>query len=373
MGPSGASILIAAYSARLLAGAARRAGYAPLVADLFGDDDTRAMAARTARVPGSLSRPPGDAVWLRAFARLSDGAHPVGLVYGGGLEARPSLLAAVSERHTLLGNPAPVVQRLKDPRRLAALCRDCDVPHPEIRLDIGADASDWLEKRAGGSGGSHIRPARPGRVRAPRYLQRRVGGEPVSALFLADGRGRSLVLGFTAQWAAPVPDEPYTWGGAVRPAVVPPALLAAMTQAVQRLAAATLLVGLNGADFLARPDGFDLLEINPRPGASLDLFLDGGGALFRAHVEACRDGRLPAKAPELRGAAAVAVAYARRTVCVPDGFTWPDWASDRQRPGLPVTGGAPLCTVRADADNPEAARALASERAGAILAMIGGA
>ena len=48
---------------------------------------------------------------------------------------------------------------------------------------------EWLEKRSGGAGGSHVQPATPGRApRRGRYYQRHAGGRSVSALFLADGR-----------------------------------------------------------------------------------------------------------------------------------------------------------------------------------------
>ncbi len=98
-------MLIAAQSGRALAAAARRAGYAPLVADLFEDDDTRALAARTARLPGSVGRAPGRAALLRTLGQLSAGSRPIGIA-GTGFETRPDLLDAVSERYPLLGNGA---------------------------------------------------------------------------------------------------------------------------------------------------------------------------------------------------------------------------------------------------------------------------
>jgi len=314
------------------------------------------------RLPKRLSAP----AFRHALDCLSEGTAPVGLVYGSLLESRPDLLDAAAAAHAVLGNSADTVRRLKDPFAFAALCQNCAVPHPEVATAPGV--GEWLEKRAGGVGGGHVRPARPGWVRPPRYVQRQVPGEPVSALFLADGR-RALVLGFSAQWAAPAPGQPFRWGGATRPAALAPALAAAMRAAVGRVAAAASLVGLNGADFLVREDGFDLLETNPRPGASLDVFESGAPkrrALFHLHVDACR-GQLPTRPPRFPGAAASAVAYACRTMALPVGFAWPDWTADRQRAGRLVTENEPLCTVLAEADNAEAARALATERVGIIL------
>ncbi len=364
-------MLIAAQSGRALAAAARRAGYAPLVADLFEDDDTRALAARTVRLPGGLARAPGRAALLRALDRLSKGVQPIGLAYGSGFDARPDLLDALAESYPLLGNHGETVRRLADPHAFAALCHGCAVPHPRIAMRPPKDASEgeWLEKHAGGAGGTHVRPAQSGRMRLPRYVQCRAEGHAVSALFLADGHGHALVLGFSAQWAAPTPGQPYRYGGAARPARLDATIAAVMEAAVHRLAAAAGLVGLNAADFLVRADGFDLLEINPRPGASLDVFMDGHGLLFRWHVEACREGRLPVRPPRFASAAASAVAYARRAVSLRQDFAWPDWAADRQRPGRPVPEAGPLCTVLAEAASTEAARALAMARVGIILGM----
>jgi predicted ATP-grasp superfamily ATP-dependent carboligase len=356
-----APVLIAALSGRALAAAARRAGYAPLVADLFGDRDTEALAARAERVPGSLARGLRGPALLAALGRLAAGCAPIGLVYGSGFERRPTLLGALA-RHRLLGNTPETVARLKDPFAFAELCRANAVPHPPVARQAGP--GEWLEKRAGGAGGGHVRPARRRTVRPPRYLQRKTAGRPVSALFLGDGRA-SRVLGFSEQWPAPTPGQPYRYGGAVRPAATAPHTVA-LEEAAARLTRAAGLVGLNSADFLLRDDGFDLLEINPRPGATLDLFAELA-ELFAWHLDACR-GRLPAQVPVLSAAAGAAVVYAPRAFVLTDAFVWPDWTADRQPPG-PVAAAAPLCTVLARAESAPAARAQLQRRTAQILAL----
>jgi predicted ATP-grasp superfamily ATP-dependent carboligase len=361
--------LITALSGRALAAAARRAGYQPLVADLFGDLDTQAIAAASVRVPGNLSAGPARKPLLDALDRLADGRAPMGLVYGSGFERRTSLLRAFAQRHTLLGNPPDVVGRTANPIVFAELCRRVHVPHPEIR-DTAAPDGDWLEKRAGGAGGGHIRVATRGR--APRhghYLQRRVAGRPISALFLADGR-RSLVLGFSEQWADPAPGRPFRYGGAVQPAALAAAEASGMAEAIERLIPLIGLVGLNSADFLARGGEFDLLEINPRPGATLDVYSDLEGALFHLHVQACR-GWLPDVPPPFATAAAAAIVYVPRACTLPEGFVWPDWIADRQPSGIMVPAEGPLCTVHARTENAATARMLVRERSTAMLRLTG--
>jgi uncharacterized protein len=362
------SVLIAAISGRALAASARRGGYVPLVADFFGDEDTRALAERHVRLDTSIARGMIADELFDALETLASAQRPVGTVCGTGFEDRPELLARVGERWGLLGNSADTVARIKDPLAFAALCGECGIPHPQTALRPPADPRGWLAKRRGGAGGTHITPVTAPIGNDAEYFQRRVDGTPVSAMILADGR-RGMVLGFSAQWSAPSPSHPFRYGGAVRPAVLAPGLAEAMTAAVERLITAEPLVGLNSADFLVDDDGFWLLEINPRPGATLDIFEPADGSLFALHVDAIR-GRLPARAPVLSGAAASATVYATHDIPAMPAIDWPEWAADRQNPGTGVSAGEPVCTVVAHANDPAAAKALAEQRVTAILAKI---
>jgi predicted ATP-grasp superfamily ATP-dependent carboligase len=341
----------------------------PLVADLFRDLDTREIAAESIRVAGSLERGLEQTSLLDALGRLADGRHTEGVVYGSGFEDRPALLAAIARRHRLIGTPPEIIAGVKDPFTFAKLCRRARIAHPEMRRTGGARGA-WLQKKIGGAGGAHVRLAVGRRPSRPRmYFQRRARGRAVSVLFLADGKC-TLILGFSEQWVDPAPRQPFRYGGAVRPASVSAAQSAHMARAVERLAPGTGVVGLCSADFLLRPNGFDLLEINPRPGATLDIFRDAEGRLFHLHVDACR-GRLPQSVPSFAGAAAAAVVYAPTTIRVPADFAWPHWTADRQPSDEDVPAGAPLCTVIADARTACLARRLAGERATELLIMTG--
>jgi predicted ATP-grasp superfamily ATP-dependent carboligase len=362
----GDSVLIAALSGRALAASARRAGYRPLVADLFGDLDTRELAEASECVPGTLTRGFAKGALFASLDRLASGRRVIGVVAGSGFEDRPHLLRSLAARYGLLGNPAEVVTAIKDPFRFAETCARADVPHPDIRYDPPAGGG-WLRKRGGGSGGIHVAACTRGaRARRGQYYQRRVAGEPISAVFLAAG-GECRVIGLSRQWADPAPARPFRYGGASRPAPLTAARAAELADAVVRLVAHTGLRGLNSADFLVREDGFNVLEVNPRPGATLDTFADAEEALFRWHLDAC-NGVLPEIAPVFPGAAAAAIVYAPGDITLPAPFPWPAWAADRQAPGSFVPRGAPLCTVLADAADAATAERMVRERAAAILA-----
>jgi predicted ATP-grasp superfamily ATP-dependent carboligase len=305
---------------------------------------------------------------LAALGTLAEGREPCGVVCGSGFEDRPALLGEIARRWALLGNDPETVARIKDPLAFAAICRTCAIPHPSTALDPPAEPAQWLIKRAGGAGGLHVRRARAEDTAEPgRYFQRQVAGESISALLLADGR-HALVLGFSVQWPAPSAQHPYRYGGAARPASLAPGIERRLRDAIRRLMAEVPLRGLNSADFLVDGNEFRLLEINPRPGATIDIFEPQEGSLFALHVAACR-GTLPQIAPQFGPPSAAATVYAERDLRIPD-IAWPDWMADRSYPGTRIAAGDPVCTVLAAAETAEAAKALVGHRAQIIHAAI---
>jgi predicted ATP-grasp superfamily ATP-dependent carboligase len=365
----GAVVLIAAVSGRALAASARRGGFVPLVADAFGDQDTLAAAAGHVRAD-MLDRPIDGEKLKGALEALAGARDPAGIVCGSGFEDRADLLTRIGARWPLLGNDANTVARIKDPLTFADICRAANIPHPQSSRTPPADRDGWLVKRIGGAGGLHVRDACDSKAAGEGvYFQRRIAGEPVSALVLGDGKG-VMVLGFSRQWAAPSRRHPFRYGGAVRPAALSDGLMRDLTAAVERLAAAVPLVGVNSADFLVDGDTFHLLEINPRPGATFDLFERDADSLFALHVAAC-GGTLPEQTPVYDGAMAGAIVYAKHDIESVPAVVWPDWAADRPAPGSSVGAEDPLCSVFARAETADAAKELVEQRVAQIRAMVG--
>jgi predicted ATP-grasp superfamily ATP-dependent carboligase len=368
--PSTPTVLIAAASGRALAASARRAGYAPLVTDFFGDQDTIAAAQAHVRVKPYDGRGMDRNEVIAAFHALAATRNPSGAVCGTGFEDRPDVLAGIAQHWTLIGNSSGTVERIKNPTLLALLCRRCGIPHPDTRLDAPKDMTGWLAKRTGGAGGSHIRNAGAPRNAADAYYyQREVSGDPISALVLADGCS-TTVLGFSAQWSSPAPEQPFRYGGAMQPAALARETMGALDDAVRQLTARVPLVGLNSFDFLVDGREFYLLEINPRPGATLDIFeLQSSKSLFAMHVEACR-GVLPDAPPTFGRATASAIVYADRDIPRIPLLNWPGWTADRPIARTSVSAQSPLCTVLATAASATLARELVDQRAQAMLARL---
>jgi predicted ATP-grasp superfamily ATP-dependent carboligase len=360
------TILVAAVSGRALASAARRAGAEVIVADFFGDIDTRAMAAWVP-LPGNLE----EGIDLRGLAKMVDTWQmPVdGVVYSGGFESDPLLLHELKRLAPLLGNAPEVVGEVKNPNAFAALLGRLGLPHPRVS-DRPMEGADWLRKKRGGAGGTHIRHAQhPSLASDGRYYyQEFVPGCPVSALFVADGRA-ARVIGFSEQWSAPTASSPFRFGGCAAPLPTSRDFATRIEAACSAIAAAVGLVGLNSLDMLVLGDDVTILEVNPRPGATLNVFDDPttGLSLWRAHLESVA-GALPAgPVPPARSARAAAIVYASETLRVAGSISWPSWVADIPVPLTVIPAHAPVCTVLAEAGDLATARERARQRGETVL------
>jgi predicted ATP-grasp superfamily ATP-dependent carboligase len=360
--PEQLPLLVVSASGRALAQSAVKSGRKVVVLDLFDDTDLRALATASRCVAARNGK--FDARRLLAAAQmLCPPGRCGGLVYGSGFEGRPALLAQLARGRTLFGNPPDTIALVKDPARFFALLDTFDIAHPETRLDPPAEVALWLVKRRGGAGGTHVKPARPRhRAGRHRYFQKLQAGRTLSVLFAADGREAS-VIGCNEQWTAGNGrNAPYRYGGAVSGIVLPEQVIVRIATMLNDLVAATGLVGLNGMDFILDvTEEPQVLEINPRPTATIDLYdANFAGGLFAVHVRACR-GELPRVWP-IAQARAHAIVYATDTIRVPDDMQWPAWCTDIPGSGSYIARGAPLCSVHAEGDTSAQARDLAIAR-----------
>lgn len=371
---TGETVLIAAFSARALAASARRAGYRPLVVDCFGDTDTTALAEAARCLParvqvGFTTRP-----LLAALESLEAEAPspPVGLVLGPGFECNPRLVARLADRFPLIGNDAETIRRAKDPQQFFSVLDTLGIPHPETRPDAPPRPDGWLMKRIGGSGGLHIHacPAKP-RPDKRRYFQRRVQGDAISLLGLVSEK--SAAFAASRQWTSPLPRRPFRYGGACGSLPLDEDLEASLIEMALAVSEALSLRGIVSFDFLVKDGEPSLLEVNPRPGATLDVFDDASGTLFKAHIEAARGGdpaALLAADWHPPVARAAALLYADRGPLTARAVDWPEWAADRPRPGSSIGAGQPLATVVAEGDAVDDVHAAALQRLGMLASML---
>jgi uncharacterized protein len=344
-------LLVAGVTTRPLAASAARAGWEVTAVDAFGDLDLQSFARVIA-----LRREDGGfhpSAAAAAARRISADA----VAYTSNFENHPSAVAALAAGRLLLGNPASVLQRVRDPLRLMRTLRRLGFQTPGTRArpprGVAGEPRRWLLKPRRSGGGHGTSAWRPGRaVGRHNYLQERVAGTPGSIVFLADGRN-ALPLAVTRQLVG-LPQfgaHGFRYCGSLMGAGLFPATTD-LHAAAQALAAAVTreygLVGLNGIDFIARTGVPWPIEVNPRYSASMELLERGARpSLFALHTDACM-GRLPATPPRpVRGVRGKAIVFARRQVIVGDALAWlrDPSVADVPRPGERIARGRPICTV----------------------------
>jgi hypothetical protein len=360
-------VVIVGFSTRAAAECARAAGFDCAAVDAFGDLDQRQWA-RSLGLQRDLGRRYSPAAAVAA-ARRFDVPQAA---YVGNLENHPAAVARLARGRSLLGNPAPVLERARDLRGLQRALRRAGIDTPRSLFEGRTPARGrWLVKPLRGGGGQGVREVPQGTLVATgRVAQERIEGVPGSVSFLADGR-RALVLGFARGLAG----DPrfgargFRYCGSLLPFALPRRAQRRLQAAVQELALAFGLLGLNGLDFVLRGDEPFALELNPRFSASMELFVRAGAReLFALHAEACA-GRLPARPPDLgAGVWGKAVLWADADVAMPDTTAWLARADVRDVPfpGERIPRGAPVCTVLAHAPSLADCHAALADRADAL-------
>jgi predicted ATP-grasp superfamily ATP-dependent carboligase len=182
-------------------------------------------------------------------------------------------------------------------------------------------------------------------VSSAEILQRRIDGLSCSAVAIGDGR-HAAVLGVTEQLHR---SRGFGWMGNVVPPRLPEGELTELHGQLRavcnEVAARFCVCGAFGVDAVWDGHQAWVLEVNPRPPASLELF---GPGCFEAHVRGARGLGLPA--PGVPHAAAYArvklVLFADRDVRAPDPSWWPDGlVHDIPHADETIKRGGPVCTL----------------------------
>lgn len=297
---AGPALAVAGLSVRMVAEAAAHEGFGVIAMDAFGDADTRRASMQWQRIgpPGGLHIEPASVLaWLETLAARGG---VLGWVAGGGFEGLPDLLEQGAAVLPLLGTPPAAVRRVRDPATFFGFLERRGIAYPEVRWSHPAEAG-WLLKDSRGSGGWHIRraTANDGHAALPahHYAQREMAGTPMSVTFVANGR-EARILGFNELIVRELAGRPCVYCGVVGPVPVPASVAAGVGGALQALVAEFSLCGLGSLDFMRDGERWGVLEVNPRPSAS--LFLYAGHTepgIMHAHVGACLRGELPLLVP----------------------------------------------------------------------------
>jgi len=383
----GPAVVIVGASVRAWAASAHRAGFAIHAADLFADRDLAALGAATAVTA---------AEYPAGLLAAADGYPPGPWCYTGALENHPDLIDQLAARRPLAGNHGPAVRRVRSHRLLAAALADSGLRYPATRSTPAALPTDgsWLSKPVASAGGRGIVPwvgaqtdGDGGASGGARVWQERISGTPVAASYVLGDRsprwlGASRQLIGVGRWQA----RPFAYCGSVD---MPPTTMGERQQAQWERIGAMLehdfgLCGAVGVDAIETADGeLVVIEVNPRPTASMELFERRSGESVAArHLAIDGPSRWLNPAPAAGGGT-----WAKAVVRTPfpvkieapleerfdailaawtgqDG--WPALA-DIPRRGTAADTGMPLLTVFAVADSATAALRVLDERTATIM------
>jgi len=364
-GPGHDRIVILGASGRAAAVSAAAAGLEVHAADLFGDLDLLAVATS---FRAACPYPAG-------LAAAAAACPPAPWLYTGGIENHPDLIAVIAADRPLAGCDAAAVRRVRDPDLLAAALRGIGLAMPATRRSprgLPGDGS-WLVKPLRSAGGHGIRPwlgPDPAAATAERVWQQRVAGRSWSVAYLLAGDGGRL-LGVSRQltgrrWCRAAAFA-YCGSLDLATASLEADLLDPLRRLGDLLAGPLGLRGLVGVDLVIdagrRPH---IIEVNPRPTASMELIERAGGLpLIAAHLAACGLGRPPRARPrKLQGSWAKAVLFADRPLAIGaeavaalraavggSRHGWPLLA-DIPTPPQQIPAGRPVCTLFALGGSP---------------------
>jgi predicted ATP-grasp superfamily ATP-dependent carboligase len=357
---------VAALSARMMAEQAAREGFTAVALDLFGDVDTRRAAAswRPIGKPSSLHIDP--ARTLAALRELAGRAEVAGWVAGSGFEGQPGLLAQGARVLPLIGTAPEAVQRVRDPAQFFAFLSAQGIGHPQVQRTPPAEAAGWLVKDAEGCGGWGVhRLTREGSaaLAANQYFQRELTGLPMSATFVANGVDAEL-LGFNELIVRPVAGRPFVFSGALGPVPVAREVAQQVHVAVRAISAEFELRGLCSLDFMLDAGQVGVLEVNPRPPASMALY--AGRPLMHMHLQACMKGDLPAATSAPSGVSGFEIVFARHPAVADERMmqclSAAGSAHDLPQPGTRFEAGDPVCSLSARAADLAHVKAMLEDR-----------
>ncbi|MFW5451723.1 MAG: ATP-grasp domain-containing protein [Methylophagaceae bacterium] len=334
-------ILILAQSGRLLAQSATHADYPVWVADCFGDQDTLSIVDRWLKVP-TLVNSNHDTL-VQILSELSQGEN-CSLICGSGIESCYTLLDSLPKNIQLIGNSAQTIHTIKTPPLFFSLLDKLELSYPDTQFERPKNDDAWLMKAPSGLGGSHIQKLHSSSQITDHYFQKYIEGGSGSVLFLANGQNAQLIS-LNRQLIADNKESSFRLVAIEMPWNIAHAHQYYLKQAISKISKASGLVGLNSLDFMiSDQDECLILEINPRPSASVEL-IDNDENLFQYHINACQ-GILPIQPLNTATTHKISLRYlfAEMDYLIPDDMNWPIECHDLPATGTIISTNEPICT-----------------------------
>ncbi len=336
-------MLIIATHARMLAQAARNSGFSPVVIDCYGDQDTQKLAEQYRQVKSLAVADLTPAIEFFKQQGISQ------VVYGSGFEQHSDSLIFLAGHFQILGNHPENFIALHNKRDFFQRLRQLNINYPEVRFTAPDDCEGWLikpEQSQGGVNIQHLTKNSSAYLEAAYYYQRYLNGKALSVLFLADGT-QAQVIGYNQQLVTSFTNQPFVFAAILNQAELSLTQQQILTDWINQLTECYGLRGLNSLDFILADDICYVLEINPRPSASMQLY---DGALFTAHIEACQ-GKFSNADFKTGCFRLYQIVYAPAQIQISAEIQWPDGYVDIPTTGAMINPQQPICSIIASGKN----------------------
>jgi methenyltetrahydromethanopterin cyclohydrolase len=335
-------LLIIASSGRMLAQAAKKTGLKPLVIDLFADLDTQTYALDFQQILDLtiVSLAPAVDYFIQHY--------PVSqLIYGSGFEQHTDSLYYLSSRLNLLGNTPDTFMRVQNKANFFAVLDNLNIPYPETSFTPPKDKQDWLIKPNTGQGGIGIQRIRDTNqcLNSNIYWQKYQHGSQHSVIFLANGQ-QVQIIGFNSQWTTRLSDsEEFIFAGIINHCPLNQTYQTQVINWLIKLVPAFGLNGLNSLDFIHADGQSYLLEINPRPPASMQLY---NADLLRRHIMTTspqQDWQSSIQPLAQEGYTGYQIIYAQQDIQIPHDYLWQTGCADLPAARQMCRTGQPICSI----------------------------
>ncbi len=325
-------VLIVAQSGRMLARLASNEGYQPVIIDCIGDLDTQNLAAayyKLASLNALDLEPVINTVLLQQKIDLC--------IYGNGFEAYPESLNLLAKYYQLVGNSATTMLALQNKPDFFQCLQTLNINFPPVSFTQPLNSTNLI-KPFQSYGGVNIRQIESNNfTQSPEnyYYQQYLSGQVMSVLFLATGI-QATIIGYNQQW-----QQEFIFAGIINHAQLTSLQQQILNTWVQQLTLSYALLGVCSLDFILHQEQCYVLEINPRPPASMQLY---SANLFQQHINASLDyqTQITALPPAYT---AYQIIYAPVKITIPTHMRWLNECCDLPAANTIIPQDQPICSI----------------------------
>lgn len=326
----------------MLASCAKNIGFTPLVIDCFSDIDTQKLALDCNKVDRlDLDRVKTAFFYLKLKNSFSY------VVYGSGLECYPATLEFLNQNLIVLGNTPDTFFAIQNKLKFFQTLTKLQIPFPETIFVPPVTKDDWLIKPMQGEGGSGMQRYKGLLNDSPDiYWQKYQAGIPISVLFVANGCDFKII-GFNKQFVTSLADNDFVFSGVINQPEISRRLVNRVSDWLSSLVDRFSLKGINSLDLIVNDQQCYVLEINPRPSASMQLYDKN---LLSVHIDSfrCRELTSVSKVRDYHG---YQIIFAETDVCIRKNVLWPEWTADTPYAGAIINTATPICSIIARGKN----------------------